>query len=137
MAKAGTKLSLDERIQVVNNGCEAFKRGDIQADSEQFTDDAVWHGAGTTQFGGDHRGKQAVVQNIVAFAQASQDIHFDVHDYVANDKHVIALVNSSVARKGKTYKSQDAYVFHVGDDGKITEAWVITDTEQLKASLES
>ncbi|HEY9288791.1 MAG TPA: nuclear transport factor 2 family protein [Candidatus Dormibacteraeota bacterium] len=137
MAEAGTKLSLDERIQVVRNGFEAFKRGDIKTLSDQFTDDAVWHEAGSTVFGGDHRGKQAVVENIVRFAQTYQDIGVDVHDIVANDKHAIALVNSTFARNGKTYKVQEAFVFHVNDDAKVSEAWLITDTEQLKASLEN
>lgn len=137
MAEAGTKLSLEQRIQSVRDGFEAFKRGDIQAVSDQFTDEAVWHAGGTTRFGGEHRGKQAVIQNILDFAQTYQNINLEAHDFVANDKHVVALVNGSVVRNGKTYKSHEAYVFHVNDDAKITEAWAIGDTEQLKASLES
>jgi uncharacterized protein len=137
MAEAGTKLSLEQRIQPVRDGFDAFKRGDIQAVSEQFADDAVWHGAGSTQFGGEHRGKDAVIRNILNFAQTYQDIKLEAHDFVANDKHVVALVNSSVARNGKTYISQEAYVFHVNDNAKITETWAITDTEQVKASLEA
>ena len=137
MAEAGTKLSLEQRIRPVREGFEAFKRGDIQAVSEQFTDDATWHGAGTSPFAGDHRGKQAVIQNILNFAQTYQDINLEAHDFVANDKHVVALVNSSVARNGKTYKSQEAYVFHVNDDAKVSEVWAITDTEQVKKYLES
>ena len=137
MAEAGTKLSLEQRIQAVRDGFDAFKRGDIQAVSDQFAEEAVWHGSGSTPFGGDHRGKQAVIQNILKFAQSYQDINLEPHDFVANDKHVVALVNSSVGRNGKTYKSQEAYVFHVNDSAKITEAWAITDTEQVKASLEA
>jgi uncharacterized protein len=137
MAEAGTKLSLEQRIKPVREGFDAFLKGDLQAVSEQFTDDAVWHGAGTTQFGGEHRGKPAVIQNIASFAQSYQAISMDLHDIVANDKHVVALVNTSVTRNGKTYKSQESYVFHVNEDAKISEAWAITDTEQLKASLDS
>jgi ketosteroid isomerase-like protein len=137
MAEAGTKLSLEQRIQPVRNGFSAFSSGDMQAVSDQFTDDAVWHGTGTTRLGGDHSGKQAVIQNILGFAQSFQDIKMDLHDIVANDKHVVALVTTSVSRNGKSYKSQETYVFHVNDDAKITEAWAITDTEQLKASLEN
>lgn len=137
MPEAGTKLSLDERIQVVKKGFDAFARGDIQALGDQFADDAVWHSAGTSKFGGDHRGKQAVIQNIVGYAQTYQDVKADVHDIVANDKHAIALVTSSYARNGKSYTAQEAFVFHVNDDAKVTEAWLITDTEQLKASLEN
>ena len=83
-----------------------------------------------------HRGKQAVVQNIVNYAKSYQEIKQDLHDFVANDKHVVALVTTSASRNGKTYKSQETFVFHVNDQAKITEAWAITDTEQLKASLE-
>jgi uncharacterized protein len=137
MAEAGTKLSLEQRIQPVRNGFDAFTRGDMQAVSEQFTDDAVWHGTGTTRLGGDHRGKQAVIANILDFAQSYQDINMDLHDIVANEQHVVALVTTSVSRNGKSYKSQETYVFHVNNDAKITEAWAITDTEQLKASLDS
>jgi uncharacterized protein len=137
MAEAGTKLSLERRIEPVRNGFEAFSRGDIQAVGDQFSDDAVWHGSGSTRLGGDHRGKQALINNILDFAQSYQDIKMDMHDIVANDKHVVALVTTSVSRNGKSYKSQETYVFHVNDDAKITEAWAITDTEQLKASLDS
>lgn len=137
MAEAGTKLSLEQRIQPVRNGFDAFTRGDMQAVSEQFTDDAVWHGTGTTRLGGDHRGKQAVIANILDFAQSYQDISMNLHDIVANEQHVVALVTTSVSRNGKSYKSHETYVFHVNNDAKITEAWAITDTEQLKASLDS
>ncbi len=137
MAEAGTKLSLEQRIQPVRDGFDAFTRGDMQAVSEQFTDDAVWHGTGTTRLGGDHRGKQAVIANILDFAQSYQDISMNLHDIVANEQHVVALVTTSVSRNGKSYKSQETYVFHVNNDAKITEAWAITDTEQLKASLDS
>ena len=135
MAEAGTKLSLEQRIQPVRNGFDAFKRGDIQAVSDQFTDDAVWHGNGTTQFGGEHRGKQAVVQNIVNYAKSYQEIKQDLHDFVANDKHVVALVNSSFKRGGKTYQDQLVYIFHVNDQGKSTEAWLIADTELAKNAV--
>jgi ketosteroid isomerase-like protein len=137
MAEAGTKLSLEQRIQAVRNGFDGFSRGDIPAVSDQFTDDAVWHGTGTTRLGGEHRGKQAVIANILDFAQSFQDIKMDLHDVVANDNHIVALVTTSATRNGKAYKSQETYVFHVNNDAKITEAWAITDTEQLKASLDS
>ena len=137
MAEAGTKLSLDQKIQKVREGFEAFKRGDMQAVSDTFTDDAVWHGRGSTKFGQDFKGKKAVIGTIVDYAQTFQDIKLDIHDIVGNDKHVITLVNSSVTRNGKTYQDRQVYIFHVNDEGKSTEAWVVADTEQLKQSVES
>jgi ketosteroid isomerase-like protein len=136
MAETGTKLSLEQRIKPVRDGFEGFQRGDLQAVGDQFTDDAVWHGAGSTEFGGDHRGKQAVIQNIADYAKNYQKIEQDLHDIVANEKHVVALVTTSATRNGKTYTDHETFVFHVNDNAKITEVWAIGDTEQLKASLE-
>ena len=137
MAEAGIKLSLDQKIQSIRDGFEGFKRGDLKAVAQLFTDDAVWHGRGSTKFGGDFKGKDALMGNMAQYAQTYQNIRLDIHDILANDKHVVALVNSSVQRDGKTYADQQTFVFHVNDQGKTTETWVASDTEQLKKSLEN
>jgi uncharacterized protein len=136
MAEAGTKLSLDQRIQTVRSGFEAFKRGDLKAVGELFTDDAVWHGRGSTKFGGDFKGRDAIMGDMAQFAQTFQDIQLDIHDILANEQHVVALVNSSVKRNGKTYEDHQTFVFHLNNEGKTTETWITSDTEQLKKSLE-
>jgi uncharacterized protein len=136
MAEAGTKLSIDQRIQTVRSGFEAFKRGDLKAVGELFTDDAVWHGRGSTKFGGDFKGREAIMGDMAQFAQTFQDIQLDIHDILANEQHVVALVNSSVKRNGKTYEDHQTFVFHLNNQGKTTETWITSDTEQLKKSLE-
>jgi len=40
MAQAGTKLSLDQKIQVVRDAFAAFKRGDLKALSDTWSDDS-------------------------------------------------------------------------------------------------
>ena len=137
MAEAVTKLSLEQKIQVVRGAFDAFKRGDLKALSDVWTDDIVWHGSGSTKFGGDFKGKEAVTGMVVQYAQEFQDIKLDLHDILANDKHVVALVNSSSKRGGKTYEDHVTYVFHMNDQGKTSEAWLIGDTELVKKALES
>jgi ketosteroid isomerase-like protein len=136
MAEAGTKLSLDQKIQVVRDAFAAFNRGDMKALSDAWTDDFVWHARGSV-FGGDFKGKQAAIGAIARYPQEFQDIKLDFHDFVANDKHVVALVNSSFKRGGKTYQDQLVYIFHVNDRGKSTEAWLIADTELAKNAVAS
>jgi len=53
-----------------------------------------------------------------------------------NENHVVALVNSSVKRNGKTYDDHQTFIFHLNEQGKTTETWIVSDTEQLKKSLE-
>jgi ketosteroid isomerase-like protein len=135
MAEAGTKLSLDQKIQVVRDAFAAFSRGDMKALSDAWTDDFVWHSRGSV-FGGDFKGKEAAIGAIARYPQELEDIKLDFHDIVANDKHVVALVNSSFKRSGKTFEDQIVYIFHINDQGKTTEAWIIADTEQTKKAVE-
>jgi ketosteroid isomerase-like protein len=135
MAEAGTKLSLDQKIQVVRDAFAAFNRGDLKALSDTWTDDFTWHAHGSV-FGGDFKGKDAAIGAIARYPQQFQDITLDFHDIVANDKHVVALVNSSFKRGGKTYQDQLVYIFHINDQGKSTEAWIIADTELAKKAVE-
>ena len=135
MAEASTKLSLDQKIQTVRDAFDAFKRGDLKAISDGWTDDFVWHARGSV-FGGDFKGKEAALGAIARYPQELQDIKLDIHDIVANDKHVVALVNTSSKRSGKTYEDQIVYIFHINDQGKTTEAWIIADTEQAKNAFQ-
>jgi ketosteroid isomerase-like protein len=135
MAEAGTKLTLERKIQAVRDAFDAFKRGDMKALSDAWTDDFVWHARGSV-FGGDFKGKDAAIGAIARYPQELQDIKLDFHDIVANDKHVVALVNSSFKRSGKTYQDQLVYVFHMNDEGKTTEGWIIADTELAKNAIQ-
>jgi ketosteroid isomerase-like protein len=134
MAEAGVKLSLDQKIQVVRDAFAAFNRGDMNGLTNTWTDDFVWHARGSV-FGGDFKGKDAALGAIARYPQQLQDITLDFHDIVANDKHVVALVNSSFKRNGKTYQDQIVYIFHVNDQGKASEGWIIADTELAKNAV--
>ena len=136
MAETGTKLSLERKIQAVRDAFDAFQRGDMKALSDAWTDDFVWHARGSV-FGGDFKGKEAAMGAIARYPQELQDIKLDFHDIVANDNHVVALVNSSFKRNGKTYQDQIVYVFHINDQAKTTEGWIIADTELAKNALQS
>jgi len=63
-----------------------------------------------------------------------QDITLDFHDIVANDKHVVALVNSSFKRGGKRIRTRSSISPH-HDQAKATEGWIIADTELAKTAV--
>jgi ketosteroid isomerase-like protein len=135
MAETTTKVSLDQKIQNVRDAFAAFKRGDMKGLTETWTEDYTWHARGSV-FGGDFKGKEAALGAIARYPQEFQDITLDIHDILANDTHVVALVNSSFKRSGKTHRDQLVYIFHVNDQGKTSEAWLIADTELAKQVIE-
>lgn len=100
---------------------EGFDPGDIGAMSEYMADDVEWWSIGSKE---PARGKQAMMEQFAALADV--EIKVDLHDVVANDEHVVALVNATATRNGRTLKYRTAEIHHV-KDGKVTHRWAFSD----------
>ena len=49
-----------------------------------------------------------------------------LHDVVANDDHLVALVDATATRGDKTLNYRTAEIMHVRD-GRVTERWAFSD----------
>lgn len=108
---------------LVRRGYAAFATGDIATLTELFSDDIVWHVGGRSPITGDYRGKGEVLGFFAQLAvRAGGTFRTDVHDVLANDEHVVALVTLSAEREGKTLNDHGAQVFQVAG-GMVTESW--------------
>ena len=58
--------------------------------------------------------------------RADYTITAALHDVVANDDHVVALVDATATRGGRTLNYRTAEIVHVRD-GKIVERWAFSD----------
>jgi len=99
---------------------DAFSRGDMQALDTFLADDVVWHEIGRAE---PRRGKAALRE---AAPAGDYEITGKLHDVVANDDHVIALVEATATRNGKTLTYRTAEIYHIRN-GKITERWAFSD----------
>jgi uncharacterized protein len=108
---------------LVRRGFAAFGTGDIATLRELLADDIVWHVGGRSPITGDYKGKNEVLGFFAQLAErAGGTFRVDVHDMLANDEHVVALVTGTGEREGKTLNDNGAQVFHV-QGGKVTEEW--------------
>ena len=101
----------------------AFTAGDFDALADVFDERTVWHNPGQNPLSGDFAGRDA------AFASFAQEFEMSggtyaptVHDVLANDEHIVALMHATAQREGKTLDMDYTLVFHVAD-GKIVEGW--------------
>lgn len=99
---------------------ESLNTGDFQAMSEFLADDVVWHEIGRSE---PRRGKAAMAEAAVG---SDSTITARLHDVVANDDHLIALVDATATRGDKTLNYRTAEIMHVRD-GKVTERWAFSD----------
>jgi ketosteroid isomerase-like protein len=136
MQEQRTRLSPAEKIARAREAYEAFSQGDLQKVAESWTEGITWHLRGSTRYGGDHHGRDAIFQLLSQLPQDFDEFKLEIHDILANDQHVVALLNQTAVRHGETYSGPVVHVHHVDDEGMIDETWFVTDTEQLKWALE-
>jgi ketosteroid isomerase-like protein len=96
--------------------------GDFSSYSDNIADDVEWWEIGSDQ---PIRGKDALFQRMQEL-MGQGTISTDLHDVVANDEHLVALVNATAERGGRTLNYKTAEIYHVRD-GKITHRWAFSD----------
>ena len=107
----------------VRSAFDAYARKDIAAAQDLLADDVTWHFAGRHPFSGDYTGKDTV-QDVWARRRklTGGTLTYEVHDVLANDEHVAALLTNKAERDGKTLEWKSVSVYHMRD-GQIVEAW--------------
>ena len=112
--------------ELVRGGYEAFAKGDMETVLARFDENIVWHVGGRSALAGEYRGHEGVMSFFGKLMEMSGGtFRLDVHDVLASDDHVVALITGSAERKGTTRTFNNAHVWHVAD-GKATEFWGLT-----------
>lgn len=110
-------------VDLLRRGYAAYGAGDTETMNELFHDDVVWHVAGRSAIAGEYKGKEQVLGLFGKIAELSDGTaKIEVHDFLANDEHGIALVKESATRNGRSHEGNASHVFHIRD-GKVTEFW--------------
>jgi ketosteroid isomerase-like protein len=108
---------------VLRRALEALDAGDYQTGMDLLADDVEWHEIGRAE---PMRGKQALADRYMTSEGPGFDIKGELHDVVANDEHVIGLVNATATKNGQEFHYRTAEIVHV-KDGKITQRWAFSD----------
>ncbi len=103
----------------------AMDAGDMAALAEGMADDIVWWEIGASE---PVRGKQALMERMQALGD--YNISGDLHDVVANDDHLIALLNVTATKADETLNYRTAEIYHVNADGLVTQRWAFSDDTQ-------
>lgn len=104
-------------------GYEAFSAGDMDTVRALFAEDIVWHLPGRNQMSGDYKGQGEVFALFAKNMELTKGtFKLEIHDILANDEHIVALVVARAERDGKRIEDRQAHVLHV-QNGKITEFW--------------
>jgi ketosteroid isomerase-like protein len=116
-------MGAQENEAILRRGYEAFNTGDMETLTKVFSPNAVWHTPGRNPLSGDHRGREAVFAYFGGLAEKSGGtLHVDLHDIVANDRHLVGIQTDIGQRGDKKLKGRAALVFHM-ENRQVVEAW--------------
>ena len=120
-------MTAQEDAELVRHGYEAFIAGDMEWMNEHLYENIVWHVPGDNVLSGDYHGRE----NVLAFFAKSLTIalpEFDIHDVVASDDHVVALLDITWRRNdnGTTLEDKNVQIFHVSN-GQALEVWTMSE----------
>ena len=103
----------------------AMSEGDMSGLDEGIADDVAWWEIGATE---PVRGRQALMERMQSFGD--YNITAELHDVVANDDHLIALLAVTATKGDATLSYRTAEIHHVNEAGQVTERWAFSDDTQ-------
>ncbi len=128
------KPSTAQKIDLMRDAYRGFERGALEIFMNIIRDDAVWHSQLT---GTDLTGKAAIRSALERLLAATAEYSVGIHDIVANEEHLIVLeVHNALFKNGELLTdSVSTAVYHLDDQGLVTEVWPLLDTARWKKAL--
>lgn len=109
--------------QVYRRFLQAFMDSDWDAVEQVVAPSVVWHEAGNPE---PLRGRDAVLDRLRSLDTGDFDNSATIHDVVANDDHVVAMVRAAIRHGDRQISYPAVEVAHVRD-GMVTERWAMMD----------
>jgi SnoaL-like domain len=126
MAEARTKLTPQQKVEMARKAIEDGSRGNVNP--EGFAPEAVMRGSLVPEV----RGRDAVVAALKKTPTMFEEFRQEPHAILADNDHVVALINLKVKSRGRTIEGQQVLVVHTNDQGQVTEMWGMIEPETLK-----
>ena len=131
--KTGKELTVGERenTELVQQGYQHFKNGDIQGLLGLLSEDVEWKlfEIEGVPFSGMHRGPERVGEYFSQIFDTEEVLHFEPREFVAQGDKVVALGHYAwrVKSTGREYESDFVHVISVRD-GKVARYQEFMDT---------
>lgn len=125
---------IEQNLELLRTGYEAFARGDLEAIRRTWHPDVVWHAQRLGQLSGDHIGWDGFMAFIGQTMQLTGGTYrIEVKDVLASATGAAASVRSTAQRPdGRRLDSNQVHLFRVSD-GKVAEAWQFIDSADADA----
>jgi ketosteroid isomerase-like protein len=114
---------------------EAFGRGDMEALSANFAEDAVWLTSDELPLGGETRGRDAILANFAQIPDYWSSFSVEPSQFIDAGDYVIALGTQRAGNDKGSFESPFAHVMKY-EDGKLVRGEFYADSAKAAKLLE-
>jgi ketosteroid isomerase-like protein len=123
-------LAEQEGVQKAREYIDAFHNWDVDRMRDFYSDDIVWHVAGTHPLSGDYRGKDALFDYFTKVREMTGgSLRLEPESILASDRHTAFFTRITAERDGSSLDTLLAQVMRVGPDGRWTEYWAVSNDQ--------
>jgi uncharacterized protein len=116
------------KAQRLRRAYEVFAERDLDTLRQFTSPDIVSHSARTSRIDGVFTGRDEVFEWFTRLQkEAGRTQRVELHDVLANDEHIVALVPWAAQRGDRKLDQRAVHVFHVNPEGQPTEFWGFTE----------
>jgi ketosteroid isomerase-like protein len=113
---------------------EAFGRGDMEALSQNFAEDAVWVTSDELPLGGETRGRDAILANFAQIPNYWTSFSVEPAEFIEAGDYVIALGTQRAGNDEGSFESPFAHVMKY-EDGKLVRGEFYADSAKAAKVL--
>lgn len=125
-----------ENVEIVRTAYDTFQKGDLEALSQHFAEDAEWETPDSLPLGGIVRGRGAIMGNFAQIPQYWKEFSVDPEEYIDAGDTIVVRGMQRAAGAGGSFQSRYLQVFKM-KDGKVVRGEFIADTAKAKEALGS
>lgn len=129
---------MGQNTETLQQGYEAYSRGDLEAAMESWQDDVRWEGSNSSRVpgSGTHEGKQAIAGALQETVAAYDEFTVHPDEFIEDGETVVVLGHSHISKGGRNEQVPFVHVWRF-DEGKVERVQILTDTAVAAEVLES
>lgn len=106
-------------VDTARRAYEAFGRGDLEALSGDFADDAVWYTSEELPLGGETKGRDAIMANFAQIPNYWSSFSVEPSEFIDGGDTVVVCGTQRAANDKGSFESPFVHVMKYNGEGKL------------------
>jgi uncharacterized protein len=130
-------MGVQDNVQAVKDGYQAFSRGDFPGLLALLTEDVEWHHPGAYSLSGTYKGHNGVARFLEKIAQDFEILDLQTREFVAEGDRVLVLgwERAKIKATNRIYEADWIHAFTLRN-GKVAKFREYTDTQAIAVAYE-